>query len=31
MLLDETFIMNPTWHGDGQIIKEIIDKTTYLG
>ncbi len=31
MLLDETFIMNPTWHGDGQIIKEMIDKTTYLG
>jgi hypothetical protein len=21
MLFDETFVMNPTWNGDGQIIK----------
>jgi hypothetical protein len=31
MLFDETFIMNPTWNGDDQIIKEIINKTTALG
>ncbi len=31
MLFDETFIMNPTWNKDGQIIKEIIDKTIDLG
>jgi len=31
MLFDETFIMNPTWNGNGQIIKKIIDKTIDLG
>ncbi len=31
MLFDETFIMNPTWNGNGQIIKKFIDKTIDLG
>ncbi len=31
MLFDETFITIPTSNGDGQIIKEIIDKTIDLG
>jgi len=31
VLFDETFILNPTSNGEGQIVKGIIHQTTNLG